>query len=161
MAFVAQENMQPAPNGDCPAIACQPMDSRSAAVRREGAQPSPKVLIAGATRTVADHFAVRAYDPARPPLAHLMARLEMGDGLPLGGERHHFLKAGLFESRSFSATLSSIASALCAETPSHRPARRVESPDRVLAILATSRPDLSSYECRNMRDMSGPRARSR
>ncbi|MPL92835.1 hypothetical protein SDC9_38957 [bioreactor metagenome] len=42
----------------------------------------------------------------RPPLAHLVTLFEMGDGLAPGGGRYHF-----FESRSFSAVLSSIASA--------------------------------------------------
>src|SRR5690606_10054460 len=42
----------------------------------------------------------------RPPLAHLVALFEMSDGLAPGGGRHHF-----FVSRSFSAELSSIASA--------------------------------------------------
>src|SRR5665213_248130 len=43
---------------------------------------------------------------ARPPLTHLMFSLEMSDGFSLGSGRHHF-----FPRRSFSATLSNIASA--------------------------------------------------
>jgi hypothetical protein len=42
---------------------------------------------------------------ARPPLAHLMFTTEMHDSFPLRSERHHFAR------RSFSATLSNMASA--------------------------------------------------
>jgi len=43
--------------------------------------------------------------PARPPLAHLVGRPQIRRSLPMRGGRPHF-----FPSRSFSATLSSIAS---------------------------------------------------
>src|SRR5690606_29817131 len=43
---------------------------------------------------------------ARPPLAHPIDTLEMGDSIPLGSGRYHF-----FPRRSFNAELSSIASA--------------------------------------------------
>lgn len=42
----------------------------------------------------------------RPPFAHPMGPHEVGDSSPLGSGRHHF-----FPKRSFSAALSSIASA--------------------------------------------------
>src|ERR1700678_707776 len=57
-------------------------------------------------RLVADRHPLTANCLARPPLAHLRGRLEMGDSFPLHSGRHHF-----FESRSFKATLSSMASA--------------------------------------------------
>jgi hypothetical protein len=47
-----------------------------------------------------------ADDPVRPPLAQLERRTYMSDSLSLGGGRHHF-----FARRSFSAALSSMASA--------------------------------------------------
>lgn len=43
---------------------------------------------------------------ARPPLAHPIRSLEMGDSIPLGGGRYHF-----FPRRSLSAALSSMLSA--------------------------------------------------
>jgi hypothetical protein len=43
---------------------------------------------------------------ARPPLAHVERRTQVSDSLSLGSGRHHF-----FASRSFSAALSSMASA--------------------------------------------------
>lgn len=56
--------------------------------------------------TVAHALAIGIDDAARPPLAYPTARLEMSGSLPLRGGRHH-----LFDSKSFRATLSSIASA--------------------------------------------------
>ena len=55
---------------------------------------------------VAHRHPTTAQHPARPPLAHSKDLLEMGDSIPLDGGRYHF-----FPSRSFSAELSSIASA--------------------------------------------------
>ena len=77
---------------------------------------------------------VTANGPARPPLAHLESRTQMSDSLPLGSGRHHF-----FAKRSFSATLSSIASASsffsCFSPPApsavwlpKRPSRRTSLP---------------------------------
>ena len=69
-------------------------------------QPRPERRVVRTPAPVADRAPVRGDDPARPPLAHLEALLEMLDRLPPGGGRHHF-----FASSSFSPALSSIASA--------------------------------------------------
>src|SRR5919107_2130984 len=55
---------------------------------------------------IPDHASVHTRKGTRPPLAQLVASAQMSDGLSPGGGRHHFLA-----SRSFSATLSSMASA--------------------------------------------------
>lgn len=52
-------------------------------------------------------FAIGIDDPARPSLPHSVARLQMRDSFPLRGERQNF-----FAGRSFSAALSSVASAI-------------------------------------------------
>src|SRR4051812_48900951 len=55
---------------------------------------------------VSHGHAAKAGGFTRPPFAHPMGAHEVGDSSPLGSGRHHF-----FPKRSFSATLSSIASA--------------------------------------------------
>jgi hypothetical protein len=60
---------------------------------------SPGRLVSHGHAAAADGF-------TRPPFAHPVGIHEMGDSFPLGRGRHHF-----FPSRSFSATLSSMASA--------------------------------------------------
>jgi len=62
--------------------------------------------VVGPSALVTHARPIHAQHPARPPLAHLIGRLQIGRSLPMRGGRHHF-----FPSRSFSATLSSIASA--------------------------------------------------
>ena len=75
------------------------------ALMRQGPQPLPQCCSSGrrddsaSSSAPADAF-------ARPPLAHLERRTQVSDGLSLGGGRHHF-----FARRSFSAALSSMASA--------------------------------------------------
>ena len=59
----------------------------------------PPGLVAHAGPIAVDH-------PARPPLAHLIGLLQIDRSLPMRSGRHHF-----FPSRSFNATLSSMASA--------------------------------------------------
>src|SRR5262245_2780010 len=58
------------------------------------------------TRTIAYRHPHAADDPARPPPPHTEHRTNMSDSLSLASGRHHF-----FARRSFSAALSSIASA--------------------------------------------------
>src|SRR3546814_20533918 len=77
-----------------------------AALLRQLAQLLPNIGIVTTLRPVAHALPIGPCDTARPPLAHPMASLEMGDRFPLNGGRHHF-----FVSKSFSATLSSIVSA--------------------------------------------------
>ena len=70
------------------------------------AQPLAQAGILVLDGTIAHTFAISIDDTARPPLAYPMKCLEMCGRFPLRDGRHHF-----FESRSFSATLSSIVSA--------------------------------------------------
>jgi hypothetical protein len=66
----------------------------------------PQSAIIWTRGLISDAHAAAADGFTRPPLAHRVMLHVMRDGLPLRGRRHHF-----FTSRSFSATLSSIASA--------------------------------------------------
>jgi hypothetical protein len=77
MAFAAKQNMQAA-------IAEAPVQIGQLA------QPRAQGGVVGTPAQVADRAPVRRNDAARPPLAHLEARLEMRDRLPPGGGRHHF-----------------------------------------------------------------------
>src|SRR3546814_17568988 len=70
-----------------------------AALLRQLAQLLPNIGIVTTLRPVAHALPIGPCDTARPPLAHPMASLEMGDRFPLNGGRHHF-----FVSRSFTAT---------------------------------------------------------
>src|SRR5690606_28008803 len=72
----------------------------------QGLQPIAQDAVVRPRRLVAHARAINAQRPAGPPLAHAISRLEMRRGLSMRSGRHHF-----FPSRSFSATLSSIASA--------------------------------------------------
>src|SRR5204863_5195946 len=69
-------------------------------------QPLAQGHVVDPTGSVADRHPHAADHPARPPLAHLVCLSEMSDGLSLHSGRYHF-----FDSRSFSAALSSIESA--------------------------------------------------
>ena len=92
-AFPAQENEQ-APVAKAPAFPGERQKSFA------------QLWIVRPPGAIAHRHPVAAGDLARPPLAHLMRYLKMSDSLPLYGGRHHF-----FDKRSFSAALSSMASA--------------------------------------------------
>src|ERR1700722_6767290 len=93
MALAPQQHMQP-PIAEAPSLLGQGLQ---AFAQRSVIRPPGVITHAGSVG--ADH-------PARPPLAHLVGRLQISRSLPMRGGRHHF-----FPRRSFSATLSSIASA--------------------------------------------------
>src|SRR5262249_61958273 len=76
------------------------------ALRAETPHPPSYPDVPSPARTISHPHSYTADDPARPPLAQLEHRTYMSDSLALGSGRHHF-----FASRSFSAALSSIASA--------------------------------------------------
>src|SRR3546814_7625747 len=61
-----------------------------AALLRQLAQLLPNIGIVTTLRPVAHALPIGPCDTARPPLAHPMASLEMGDRFPLNGGRHHF-----------------------------------------------------------------------
>src|SRR6185437_5995603 len=63
-------------------------------------------LVRRPSRAIANARPIGANDAAGPPLAHAVDRVEMLASLPARGGPYHF-----FDSRSFSATLSSMASA--------------------------------------------------
>src|SRR5262249_47823442 len=93
MAFAPQQHVQPPVTKPPPLLG-------------QGFQPlaqypviRPHALVAHARPVTADH-------PAGPPLAHLEDLAQIRHGLPSRGGPHHF-----FPSRSFSAALSSMASA--------------------------------------------------
>src|SRR5580693_1556924 len=69
-------------------------------------QPFPQCAIVRSQRAITHAGAVAPDHPAGPPLAHLDGVTQISRGLPSCGGPHHF-----FPSRSFSAALSSMASA--------------------------------------------------
>src|SRR6202008_3737166 len=71
-----------------------------------GPQPTPQVCIIRSAGLIPHRHSHAADRPARPPLAHVDRSTQVSDSLSLGSGRHHF-----FPSRSFSAALSSMASA--------------------------------------------------
>jgi hypothetical protein len=71
-----------------------------------GLHPIAHHDVIGPKRLVAHRHRATSQYSARPPLAHPIGSLEMGDSIPLGGGRYHF-----FPRRSFSAALSSMLSA--------------------------------------------------
>jgi len=72
----------------------------------QGLQPVAQSAVVRARRLIAHARPIDAQNTARPPFAHLVGGLQMASRLAIAGGRHHF-----FPSRSFRATLSSIASA--------------------------------------------------
>src|SRR3546814_11724169 len=74
-----------------------------AALLRQLAQLLPNIGIVTTLRPVAHALPIGPCDTARPPLAHPMASLAMGDRFPLNGGRHHFSVG-----RTFLAPLCSI-----------------------------------------------------
>jgi hypothetical protein len=72
----------------------------------QGLQPLAQHAVVRPGGHVADARPIHAQGPARPPLALLVGRPQIGCSFPMRGGRHHF------SSRSLSATLSSIASAI-------------------------------------------------
>jgi hypothetical protein len=72
----------------------------------ERPQPFAQAHIVDPAGSTTDRHPHAADHPARPPFAHLVRLPQISDGLSLDSGRHHF-----FDSRSFSAALSSIESA--------------------------------------------------
>src|SRR6267154_3210774 len=93
MALAPQQHMQP-PIAEPPPLLGQ------------GLQPLAKFAVILPPGLVAHAGPIAVDHPARPPLAHLIGLLQISRSLPMRGGRHHF-----FPSRSFNATLSSMASA--------------------------------------------------
>ena len=93
VTFGAQKNVQPA-------------ITEPALLGRQLPQAVAQGVVSRSPRSVADGLAIGLYQAARPALAHLAGGYETGDSLALGGGRQNF-----FVTRSFSAALSSIASA--------------------------------------------------
>src|SRR6267154_1864219 len=93
MALAPQQHMQP-PIAEPPPLLGQ------------GLQPLAKFAVIRPPGLVAHAGPIAVNHPARPPLAHLIGLLQISRSLPMRGGRHHF-----FPSRSFNATLSSMASA--------------------------------------------------
>jgi len=84
----------------------QPAITEAAALPGQDPKPLAQIAIIRPRGLVAHARPISTDQPARPPLAHLPGRLQIRRSLPMRGGRHHF-----FPSRSFSAALSSIASA--------------------------------------------------
>src|SRR6202042_3538783 len=93
MALPPQQHMAPA-IAEAPSLLGQ---SFQAFAQRSVIRPPPVITHAGS---------VASLPPAPPSKAHLVCGLQISRSLPMRGGRHHF-----FPRRSFSATLSSIASA--------------------------------------------------
>ena len=84
----------------------QPAITEPALLGRQLPQAAAQGVVPRSTRSIADGLAIGLDQAARPALAHLVGGYETGDSLALGGGRQNF-----FVMRSFSAALSSIASA--------------------------------------------------
>src|SRR5262245_44978155 len=97
-------------------------------------QPSPQLCIVRSARMISHRHPHTPDDPARPPLAHIERRTQVSDRLTLDGGRHHF-----FARRSFSAALSSMASASSFFSLAFSPS----SPSRRLASETSSPPYLA------------------
>ena len=72
---------------------------------RQCLQPLAQIRVRRPRRLVAHARPIHAQDPARPPLADPVGRLQMLSSLPMRGGRHHFFQEIL------SATLPNMASA--------------------------------------------------
>ena len=77
-----------------------------ALLSRQLFQAASEILVWRPMGAIANGLSIGLYQATRPALAHLVGPHEMSDSFALGGGRHHF-----FDSRSFSAAASSIASA--------------------------------------------------
>lgn len=80
--------------------------AEATALGRDGFHALAQDGIVGALRLLPDRHAAEAGGFTRPPFAHPVMPHEIGDSSALSSGRHHF-----FPSMSFSATLSSMASA--------------------------------------------------
>src|ERR1700747_620624 len=80
--------------------------AEAAALMSDRLHTLAKAAIVRPDRLVSHSHAAAADGFTRPPFAHPVGIHEMGDSFPLSRGRHHF-----FPSKSFSATLSSMASA--------------------------------------------------
>lgn len=76
VAFPAQQNVQPS-------------IAEPASLMSKSLHPLAQRHIIGAKRLVAHRHPATAQNSARPPLAHPISSLEMGDSFPLGGGRYH------------------------------------------------------------------------
>jgi hypothetical protein len=94
----------------------QPSITEPALLGSQFPQAAAQGVVSRSTRSVADGPAIGLYQAARPALAHLADGYETDDSLALGGGRQDF-----FVTRSFSAALSSIASARGASAWRSRP----------------------------------------
>ena len=99
-AFVVQLKALPSPQD------MQTPVAEAAALMGQRAQPMPQLRISRPTATIPHRHPHAPDGFARPPLAHLERSTQVSDSLSLGSGRQRF-----FVSRSFSAALSSIASA--------------------------------------------------
>ncbi len=79
---------------------------RGSSFKRDGFYALSHDCVIGPDRCISHRHSTALQKLARPPLAHLMVVSEKCDSFPLRGGRHHF-----FPSKSFSATLSNMASA--------------------------------------------------
>ena len=84
----------------------QPSVAEASPFLRQRRETLPQRPVVRSAALVPQARPVATDHPARPTLAHLVGRLQIGRSLPMRGGRHHF-----FPRRSFSATLSSMASA--------------------------------------------------
>jgi hypothetical protein len=84
----------------------QPSIAEPPARMRQGPQPNTQFGIIRPARAIPHRHPYAPCHPARPPLAQIERRTQVSDSLSLGSGRHHF-----FARRSFSAALSSMASA--------------------------------------------------
>src|SRR3954466_4825488 len=108
-SFLTIEPLRPLPVPHQSFLAQQDVQTALAEAPPLGRQlphPGPPGCICRSPRPIAGRPAGRLDGAARPPLAHLEPGPKVSDRLAPRGRRQNF-----FESRSFSATLSSIASA--------------------------------------------------
>jgi hypothetical protein len=78
-----------------------------AMLSRQLFQAASEILVWRPRGAIAKGLSIGLDQATRPALAHLVGSRETSDSFALGGGRHHF-----FDSRSFSAAASSIASAI-------------------------------------------------
>src|SRR5690606_1945410 len=105
-AFAPQHHEKTPPNGDYKQSPAGQGVAEPATFLCDCPHPLADFAVVGTAGLVANRHAAAADGFTRPPFAHPEGILQASDSSPLGRGRHHF-----FPTRSFSAALSSMASA--------------------------------------------------
>jgi hypothetical protein len=70
-------------------LGLDPRIAKPPALRGDGLHGLPQLKVEGSDASIPDTRAINLKSFTRPPPAHPMVRLEMGESIPLGGGRYH------------------------------------------------------------------------